>query len=64
MLCNDNEKTRKIRSMMFKLRSQQLSMTPQQFRTIKGQIIAGDFVGAEKGLDRIQKKSLFSKALS
>ena len=31
-------------------------LTPQQYRTIKGQILAGQTVQAMKGLDRLLKK--------
>lgn len=28
-------------------------LTPQQFRTIKGQVLAGDILGAQKGMQNI-----------
>lgn len=31
-------------------------LTPQQYRTIKGQILAGQTIQAMKGLDRLLKK--------
>lgn len=31
-------------------------MTPQQYRTIKGQILAGQTIQAMKGLDRLLRK--------
>ena len=31
-------------------------LTPQQYRTIKGQILAGSPVGAMKGLERLLQK--------
>lgn len=31
-------------------------LTPQQYRTIKGQVLAGDVEGAIKGLKRIERK--------
>ena len=38
------------------LRRERQSLTAQQFRTLKGQILAGDVVGAEKGLARILRR--------
>lgn len=32
-------------------------LTKQQYRTIRGQLIAGDVQGAMKGLDRLMRKS-------
>lgn len=31
-------------------------LTPQQFRTLKGQILAGDIAGYEKGLQKILRR--------
>ena len=31
------------------------ALTPQQFKTIKGQVLAGDIAGALKGLEKITK---------
>ena len=31
-------------------------LTKQQYRTIKGQIKAGDIIGADRGLDRLIRK--------
>jgi hypothetical protein len=38
-----------------KLRGARRYLTPQQYRTIRGQILAGDLGGAEKGLNRLLK---------
>lgn len=32
------------------------ALTPQQFRTIKGQILAGDSDGAMRGLERVLRE--------
>ena len=32
------------------------ALTPQQFRTIKGQILAGDADGAMRGLERVLRE--------
>lgn len=32
-------------------------LTAQQFRTLKGQILAGDVVGYEKGLQKILRRA-------
>ena len=37
------------------LRRNREKMTPQQYRTIKGQALAGDVAGAYKGLGKIKK---------
>lgn len=34
------------------------SLTPQQFKTLRGQILAGDPEGAMKGLQRILDKNI------
>lgn len=31
-------------------------LTPQQFRTLKGQILAGDIAGYEKGIQKILRR--------
>ena len=36
-----------------KLKRARKYLTKQEYRTIKGQLIAGDIEGARKGLDRI-----------
>lgn len=33
-------------------------LTRQQYKTIKGQIIAGDIDGAQKGLQRLMRKQV------
>ena len=40
------------------LKNQKKQLTPQQFRTIKGQILSGNIDGAMKGLQRITKKGI------
>ena len=43
--------------MMWKrLKENKKRLTKQQYRTIKGQMIAGDIEGANKGLNRLLKK--------
>lgn len=43
--------------MMWKrLKESKKHLTKQQYRTIKGQMIAGDIEGANKGLNRLLKK--------
>lgn len=43
--------------MMWKwLKENKKHLTKQQYRTIKGQLIAGDIEGASKGLNRLLKK--------
>lgn len=32
-------------------------LTAQQFRTLKGQILAGDIAGFEKGLEKLLRRS-------
>jgi len=32
----------------------QSDLTPQQFRTLKGQALSGNIIGAEKGLNKIK----------
>lgn len=38
------------------LKRERGNLTPQQFRTLKGQILAGDVGGAEKGLQRLLRR--------
>ena len=38
------------------LKNSRKYLTKQQYRTIKGQMIAGDMEGAMKGLNRLLKK--------
>lgn len=39
-----------------RLKESKKYLTKQQYRTIKGQLIAGDIEGANKGLNRLLKK--------
>lgn len=39
-----------------RLKENKKHLTKQQYRTIKGQLIAGDIEGANKGLNRLLKK--------
>lgn len=39
-----------------RLKESKKYLTKQQYRTIKGQLIAGDVEGANKGLNRLLKK--------
>lgn len=39
-----------------RLKENKKHLTKQQYRTIKGQMIAGDIEGANKGLNRLLKK--------
>ena len=48
----DHEINRAIRD----LRKYRDRLTPQQMRTIKGQILAGDIAGARKGLWKLLNK--------
>lgn len=41
-------------SLLNKHRSQ---LTKQEFKTLKGQVIAGDYKGAKKGLKKILKRN-------
>lgn len=38
------------------LKREQENLTSQQFRTLKGQILAGDVKGAEKGLAKLLRR--------
>lgn len=42
-----------MKQFFYKLRKNKHRLTKQQFRTIKGQALAGDLQGAEKGLKRL-----------
>lgn len=42
-------------AMMF-LKAYRRQLTPQQYKTLKGQVLAGDSVGAMKGLEKIMAK--------
>lgn len=39
------------------LKESQKHLTPQQYRTLKGQVIAGDTDGALKGLRKLLRKN-------
>lgn len=39
--------------MLKKLRHYKRQLTPQQYRTIKGQILSGDIEGADKGINKL-----------
>lgn len=39
-----------------RLKENKKHLTKQQYRTIKGQLIAGDIEGANKGLNKLLKK--------
>ena len=45
--------TEKMRAALAYLKKKKLELTVQQYRTIKGQIIAGDEDGAIRGIDRV-----------
>lgn len=38
------------------LKANRSRLTPQQFRTLKGQVLAGDITGAQKGLQKLLKQ--------
>lgn len=38
------------------LKANRCRLTPQQYKTIKGQVLAGDITGAEKGLQKLLKR--------
>lgn len=44
-----------VNAMMF-LKAYRRYLTPQQYKTLRGQILAGDAVGAMKGLKKIMAK--------
>lgn len=44
-----------VNAMMF-LRAYRLQLTMQQYKTLRGQVLAGDAVGAMKGLKRILER--------
>lgn len=44
-----------MRAALKALKEHKSRLTAQQYRTIRGQIIAGDIQGAEKGLKRLLK---------
>lgn len=47
--------------MYYTLNKYKRLLTKQQYRTIKGQIIAGDILGAEKGLKKLIEKKKVNK---
>lgn len=38
------------------LKANRGQLTPQQFRTLKGQVLSGDITGAQKGLQKLLKQ--------
>lgn len=44
------------KSALLILKSYKRNLTKQQYKTIKGQILAGDAAGALKGLNKLQRK--------
>lgn len=50
-----------VNAMMF-LRAYRLQLSTQQYKTLRGQVLAGDSIGAMKGLKRIleQKSKLIT----
>lgn len=47
----------KIRAALSYLRKKKPELTVQQYRTIKGQILAGDEDGAIRGVDRVVERN-------
>lgn len=45
--------TQRKTAALIRLKRWRFRLTEQQFRTLKGQILAGDFEGADKGLHNI-----------
>lgn len=43
---------------LYDLKRHKDRLTPQQFRTLKGQILAGDVAGYEKGLQKILRRTM------
>lgn len=41
---------------LYNLRKERPNLTLQQYRTIKGQILAGDIEGADRGLRKILRR--------
>ena len=56
-----NVRSRKIKASLKKLNDVKGALSSQQYRTIRGQIIAGDICGADKGLRRILPAIFISK---
>lgn len=44
------------------LRLHEREMTPQEYRTLRGQALAGDIDGAEKGLARVMRRAYGGQA--
>lgn len=49
--------TEKIRAALVYLKKKKPELTVQQYRTIKGQILAGDEDGAIRGIDRMVERN-------
>ena len=47
----------KIRKALYNIKKHRTQLTPQQFKTIQGQIIAGEPAAAMKGLWRLIERS-------
>lgn len=45
-----------VNAMMF-LKAYQAKLSQQQYRTLRGQVLAGDSVGAMKGLKKLLKRA-------
>ena len=52
------------RKLYMKLKHYQSQLTKQQYLTIKGQIKKGDYMGADKGLNRLMKSKIKKHQLS
>ena len=51
-----------VSAAMMALKQGRKYMTRQQFRTVKGQILSGNIIGAMKGLDKIlARQAVFSR---
>ena len=49
--------TEKMRAVLSYLKEKKPELTVQQYRTIKGQIMAGDEDGAIRGIDRVVERN-------
>ena len=49
--------TEKMRTALAYLKEKKPELTVQQYRTIKGQILAGDENGAIRGIDRVVERN-------
>lgn len=54
--------TDKVQEAMAYLKKKKRWLTVQQYRTIKGQILAGDEAGAIRGIDRVIEKNRKGRA--